>query len=74
MTCPFCRCSTRHAGTTTLTLERGESLIVVRDVPAEVCDNCDEPFVSDAIAAIVLVRADEAVLRGAQVEVLRFAA
>ena len=33
-------------GTTTLQIWRGEELIVIKDVPAEVCEQCDEAYLS----------------------------
>ena len=74
MKCPFCRCPSSHAGTTTLTFERGGSVVLFRDVPAELCDDCEEPLVADDVAAKVLARAEEAAARGVELEVLRYAA
>lgn len=31
-----------------MTLERGGSVIVIKDVPAEVCENCGEYYLSEA--------------------------
>jgi YgiT-type zinc finger domain-containing protein len=42
MKCPICRNGETHPGTATLTLERGPLTMVVRHVPAQVCDNCGE--------------------------------
>ena len=42
-------------GTTTLELWRGEELVVIRDVPADVCQQCQEAYIS----AQVSIRLDE---------------
>lgn len=74
MNCVICRNGTTRPGTTSVTLERGASVIVVREVPADVCDNCSEPFVSNETAKRILQQAEEAVQRGAEIEVVGFAA
>jgi len=33
-------------GKTTLEIWRGEELLVIRDVPADVCQQCDEAYIS----------------------------
>ena len=48
--------------------------MILKRVPAEVCDNCGEYYLSSDVAAEVLARAELAVKNGAEVEILRFAA
>jgi ribosomal protein L32 len=55
-------------------LQRGETTVVLKHVPAEVCDNCGEYYLSSEVAGQVMERADVAVRSGAEVEILRFAA
>lgn len=74
MKCTLCRHGATHPGLTTVTLERDGRVVLFRDVPADVCDNCDEPYVADAVAETLLRRAEEAIARGVELEVLRFAA
>ena len=45
---------TRAPGTATLVLERDALTMVVRHVPAEVCENCGEEYVDEAAAAAAL--------------------
>jgi YgiT-type zinc finger domain-containing protein len=58
----------------TATLQRGETTVILKQVPAEVCDSCGEYYLSSEVAAQVLNRAELAVKSGAEVEILRFAA
>lgn len=37
-------------GRTTLEIRRGEALIVIRDVPADVCQQCDEAYLSASVS------------------------
>jgi ribosomal protein L32 len=46
----------------------------MKKVPAEVCDNCGEYYLSDAITEEVLERAEVAVNNGAEVEIIRYVA
>ena len=74
MKCVVCKNGETHPGTTTVSIQRGETLVVSKGVPAEICDNCHEYYLSEDIAGRLYRRADEAVLNGAEVEILRFAA
>ena len=46
-----CKHGESRAGHTTVTLERGQALLVFRNVPAQVCANCGEAYVSEEITA-----------------------
>jgi len=52
----------------TVTLQRGETTVIIKEVPAEVCKNCGEYYLSENITEQVLARAEEAVKSGAEVE------
>jgi len=74
MRCVICKHGKTQAGLVTVTLERDESLVIIKRVPAEVCDNCGEYYLSDAITEQVLQKAEMAVRNGAEVEIIRYAA
>jgi YgiT-type zinc finger domain-containing protein len=74
MTCVLCKNGTTRRGTVTVTLERGKTVVVVRDVPADVCENCGEYYLDSSVAQEVYQRAEAAVARNAEVEILRYAA
>ena len=48
--------------------------MVVRHVPAEVCENCGEEYVGEAVAAAALEHAEQAARAGVTVEVREYAA
>ena len=54
MKCIVCHQGETQPGTTTLTFDRAGSTIVVRSVPAEVCENCGEAYVAEDVTASVL--------------------
>ena len=74
MQCVICRQAETHPGQVTVTLQRGDSTIIFKLVPAEVCDNCGEFYLSEAVTEQLLARAAKAVANGAEVEILRCAA
>ncbi|MCP6762056.1 MAG: type II toxin-antitoxin system MqsA family antitoxin [Fischerella sp. CENA71] len=58
----------------TVTLERDNTIIILKGVPAEVCDNCGEYYLNSSVTEQILKRAEDAVNKGAEVEILRYAA
>jgi YgiT-type zinc finger domain-containing protein len=61
-------------GHATVTLERAGSTVVFKGVPALVCDNCGEEFVSERTTAELLRQAAAVAKSGAQIDVRPFAA
>ncbi len=74
MKCVICKLGETHPGHTTVVLQRGNTIVVIKDVPADVCDNCDEYYLSEAVTKRVLELGEAAVAQGAEIEVVRFAA
>ena len=74
MDCLICKQGRTQPGRTTVTLQRGDSTVIFRDAPAEICDNCGEYYLDDATSKLLLERAEQAVRNGAEVEIQRFAA
>lgn len=74
MKCGICGHSETRQGTTTVTLQRGGATIVFKDVPAEICENCGERYVSDSVTSRLLKEVEQAAASGVQVEVRSFAA
>jgi YgiT-type zinc finger domain-containing protein len=74
MKCTICMLGETEPGTTTITLERDGATIVIKQVPAEVCDACGEGYLSETVTRRVTETAEQAVARGAEVEILRYVA
>ncbi len=74
MTCVICRVGRTRPGTTTITLERGGMTLIVKEVPARVCDNCGEAYVDEATTEQMLRAANDAAGAGVQVDVRTFIA
>ncbi len=46
MECVICKMGNTYKGKTTYTIDKQKSLLVFRDVEADVCDNCGEAYFS----------------------------
>jgi len=74
MTCVICKHGQTHPGKTRMAIERGSTVLVVRSVPAQVCDNCGEAYLSaDAVDRLQEMLAGAA-QDGVQVEVREYIA
>jgi len=74
MTCVICRHGETAPGHAVVTLQRGDSIVVFKGVPADICSSCGEYYLCDEIADEVLRRAEAAIEGGAEVTIQRFAA
>jgi YgiT-type zinc finger domain-containing protein len=70
--CPICKHGSLAPGFVSVTLERGPLTLVVKLVPARVCDNCGEQYLDEATSARLLHEAEAAAAAGTQVEVRRY--
>ncbi|MGD0127049.1 MAG: type II toxin-antitoxin system MqsA family antitoxin [Terriglobia bacterium] len=73
MKCVVCKIGNTRPGHTSVTIERGGTTLVFKAVPAEVCDNCGEAYVSEEVSKQILASAEHAALSGVQVGVQEFA-
>ena len=74
MKCVICKTGMTRPGKTTVTLQRGDSVVVVREVPAEVCEDCGEYYLDPATAARIYAEAEGVVERNVEIEIQRYAA
>ena len=57
-----------------MVLERGQTTVVIKDVPADICENCGKYYPTEDLTAKVVAMAEDAVRHNVEIEVLRFAA
>jgi YgiT-type zinc finger domain-containing protein len=67
--CPRCG-GRKEPGTATYTVDFGSSIVVIRDVPAMVCDQCGEEWIAADTAGSVERLTREAKQRGEQVAII----
>jgi YgiT-type zinc finger domain-containing protein len=64
MECVICKHGSTHEGKVTVTLERNEAIVLIKQVPAQICDNCGHYYLSAEIAQSVMKRGESALQRG----------
>ena len=72
MKCVICKRGKTRDEKTTVTLERGETTVVVKHVPAQICQNCGEEYVAERTTAKLFKLADQATRGGVQVDVREY--
>lgn len=70
MTCVICKRGIPQPGTTTVAVERPGTLVVFRQVPAQICPDCGERYL-DAEATMYTV-AEAAAATGTEIDVRVF--
>ncbi|MGH8475449.1 MAG: type II toxin-antitoxin system MqsA family antitoxin [Methylococcales bacterium] len=74
MKCTICKTGQTQPGLTTVTLQREEAVVVIRAVPAEICEDCGEYYLDEATARRVYADAETSTRRRVDVEIKRYAA
>jgi YgiT-type zinc finger domain-containing protein len=74
MKCVICKQGETRPGKVTVSLQRGETTVILKEVPAEVCENCGEYYLSEQVSGQVFKKAEGAIRSGAEVEIVRYAA
>ena len=72
MKCVICKHGNTQAGTMTATFERNGATIVIKGVPAEVCETCGESYLSREVSSLILKQAEEAAKAGVQVDIRKY--
>jgi YgiT-type zinc finger domain-containing protein len=73
MKCPICKYGETAHGSANVKLERDGTMVIFKQVPAEICGNCGETFHSDKITASLLKQANAALRAGVEFDMRRFA-
>lgn len=74
MKCPLCQQGELHPGTSDETLNHEGMTLVVRGVPADICDTCGEAYFDEAVTQRLLDLAREAAAAGVVVDVRNYVA
>ena len=69
MKCMICKNGETVDGFTTITLEKNGATLVFKNVPALVCDNCGEKYLSGKISKELLFKAKEIARSGVEVDI-----
>lgn len=69
--CYFCG-GRLQAGLATIPFVVGSRVVIVRDVPAEICAQCDEPVMDSGVAAVVDRLLKHAFQSGFEISIVSF--
>ena len=72
--CVICKHGETRSGTATVTLSREQLTLVVKGVPAQVCENCGEEYIDEDTTRQLLQVAEEGAQSGIQVDVRQYIA
>ena len=72
MKCAICRHGHTESGFTTVTLERNQTTLVFKQVPADICENCGEVYLSSEINRTLLKQAEQELQRGVFLEMVNY--
>ena len=72
MKCAICRQGYTESGFTTVTLERNQSTLVFKQVPADICENCGEVYLDSEINQSLLKQAEKELQRGVFLEMVNY--
>jgi YgiT-type zinc finger domain-containing protein len=71
MECVICKSGNMYEGKVTVTLEKNGSIILIKEVPAHICNVCEHYYLDEKITGEVLKRGTEGLLKGAELEVMK---
>ena len=74
MECVICKNGETSPGMVNVTLQRDDISIIFKKVPADVCNNCGEYYLTEDITDQLLKKAEDAIQKGAEVEILKYMA
>ena len=76
MKCVICKNGTTKSGLVTFTLERDSIIVVFKNVPALICQNCGDFYLTSETTDLLLQKANNTLDKGVEFEIinLKFAA
>jgi YgiT-type zinc finger domain-containing protein len=71
MECALCKVGTTEKGTVTVTLERNGAIVLIKEVPAEICTNCGHYYLTEETTRAIMQTGNDAIEKGAELEVVK---
>jgi YgiT-type zinc finger domain-containing protein len=70
MECVICKNGTTKQGFVTFTLERNNVLVIFKNVPALVCENCGDFYLTEETTKFLLEKASKSLEKGVEIEII----
>lgn len=74
MKCPICKHGETENGYATVLIERNQTTLVFKHVPADICNNCGEEFINESVSVELFSVAKQAEEVSVQVDVREYLA
>ncbi len=74
MKCVICKNGTMKKGKITVTLDIKNTIVVIKNVPANVCANCGNYYLSATMTKKIMEKVQNAVQKGVEIEILKMTA
>ena len=74
MKCVICKHGETESKLTHISLYKGESIVVFKNVPAEVCSNCGEKYVSQKTTRELLKIVEDSLKNGVEIDIREYKA
>jgi YgiT-type zinc finger domain-containing protein len=71
MNCVICKTGVTAPGIKSFMLEKGSSILIVKDVPAQICNQCGEAYFDAKTTKALYALAENSFKSGAELEVIR---
>jgi YgiT-type zinc finger domain-containing protein len=72
MKCSICKIGETEQGNTTVTLNRDDFTLVVKEVPAQICTNCGEDYIDSIVVRDLLELAERMAKNGSLVDIRKY--
>ncbi len=70
MNCTLCHNGVTQPGLVTVTLEKKGTIVLIKNVPADVCSNCGHYYLSEEMTKEVLKKGNDAISKGSELEIV----
>lgn len=70
MNCVICKNGKTKPGLVTFTLERGKVIVVFKNVPAMVCENCGDFYLTTETTKLLIEKAARTIEKGVEFEII----
>lgn len=71
MNCVICKNGSTETGKVSIVFERGEAVVLIKNVPAQVCNTCGHYYLSSEIAKKILQIAQDAFQKGTELQIIK---
>ena len=74
MKCAICHNGETEKGTISVMLEKDQATLIFKHVPAQICGNCGEEYISAEVNSELLCQSEKEFDKGIMLELLEYAA